>query len=331
MTDKATAAPTNDLAFTSTSPYGTFVEPTYAGALSFMRRRYSKDVRNADVAVVGVPFDLAVSNRPGSRFGPRAIRAASAQLAWGQPWGWTFDPFDRLNVIDYGDCLLDLGRPNEVASQIETEVARLVHAGITTLCLGGDHFASFPLLKAHAQRQGPLALIHFDAHSDTWREDEQRIDHGTMFYHAARLGIVDPSHSVQVGMRTTNPERHGFTVLDADWVHAHGLAATIEQIRKVVGTRPVYMSFDIDFLDPSAAPGTGTPVVGGFSTHQARTLLRGLAGLQIVGMDMMEVAPAYDISEITALAAATLAVDMLCAHAARFPARAGSSAPTWTT
>lgn len=320
--------PINDLAFNRPQPFGTIVEPTYAGALSFMRRRYTKDLRGVDVAIVGVPFDLAVSNRPGSRFGPRAIRAASSHLAWGQPWGWDFDPFDRLHVVDYGDCLLDLGRPHEIPSQIESEIAKLVHGGVTTLCLGGDHFASFPLLKALAQQHGPLSLIHFDAHSDTWREQEQRIDHGTMFYHAARLGYVDPQRSVQIGMRTTNPEQHGFTVLDADWIRAHGLAATIARIREVVGTHPAYISFDIDFLDPAAAPGTGTPVVGGFMTHEARTLLRGLTGVRTIGMDMMEVAPAYDLSEITALAAATLAVDMLCVHAARFPARASAAAPT---
>jgi agmatinase len=328
MTDPTITAPhANDLAFTRASPYGTLVEPTYAGALSFMRRRYSKDAHDVDLAVVGIPFDLAVSNRPGARFGPRAIRAASSQLAWGQPWGWDFDPFDRLNVIDYGDCLLDLGTPQRVPEQIEAEISAILAGGAATLCLGGDHFASFPLLKAYALRHGPLSLIHFDAHSDTWREDEQRIDHGTMFYLAARLGIVDPSRSVQIGMRTSNPDRHGFEVLDAEWVRQHGLAATSARIREVVGTHPVYVSFDIDFLDPAAAPGTGTPVIGGFTTHEARTLLRGLARLRILGMDMMEVAPAYDVSEITALAAASLAVDLLCAFASRFPARAAPHQP----
>lgn len=321
MTEPASSQSANDLAFSRVNPYGTIVEPTYAGALSFMRRRYSKDTRDVDLAIVGIPFDLAVSNRPGARFGPRAIRAASSQLAWGQPWGWDFDPFDRLHVIDYGDCLLDLGMPQQVPQQIATEISRILQGGTATLCLGGDHFASFPLLQAHAQRHGPMSLIHFDAHSDTWAEESQRIDHGTMFYHAAQMGLIDPSRSVQIGMRTTNPERHGFEVLDADWVRQHGLAATVARIREVVGSHPVYLSFDIDFLDPSAAPGTGTPVIGGFHTHEARTLLRGLAGLRIQGMDMMEVAPAYDVSEITALAAASLAVDMLCAFASRFPAR----------
>jgi agmatinase len=313
---------TADLAFTRGSPYGTVAEATYAGALSFMRRRYTKDVAGADVAVVGIPYDLAVSNRPGARFGPRAIRAASAQLAWGRPWGWDFDPFERLHVVDYGDCAFDPGNPLTVPLQIEAAIACLLDAGVTPLCLGGDHFVTFAVLRAHAAHRGPMALIHFDAHSDTWREDGQRIDHGTMFYHAARLGLVDPSHSVQVGMRTVNEESHGFTVLDADWVREHGFEATIARIREVVGTRQAYVSFDIDFLDPSAAPGTGTPVIGGFTTQEARRLVRGLAGLNIVGMDMMEVSPAYDVSEITALAAASLAVDLLCAHASRFPTRA---------
>jgi agmatinase len=319
-----------DLAFTRKSPYGTLCEPTYAGALSFMRRRYGKDVSDADVAVVGIPFDMAVSNRPGARLGPRAVRAASAQLAWGRPYGWDFDPFDRLHVVDYGDCLFDPGHPLQVPTQIENAIGSLLDSGVTTLCLGGDHFISFPILKAYAARRGPLALIHFDAHCDTWREDEQRIDHGTMFYHAARLGLVDPARSVQIGMRTVNDEDHGYSVLDTNWVRDHGIEATIARIREVVGNHQVYVTFDIDVLDPSAAPGTGTPVVGGFTTFEAQRMVRGLAGLNIIGMDVVEVAPAYDVSEITALAAASIALDLLCAHASRLPAIAAAAVPKVT-
>ena len=310
-----------DLAFTRQSPYGTLAEATYAGALSFMRRRYGKGLENVDVAVLGIPFDLAVSNRPGSRFGPRAIRAASAQLAWASAWGWDFDPFDRLSVLDHGDCLFDPGTPAEVPGQIRDTIAGILAHDVATLCFGGDHFVTYPILQAYAAKFGPLSLIHFDAHSDTWSEPTQRIDHGTMFYHAARNGLVDPARSVQIGMRTRNDETHGFQVLDADWVREHGLAATVARIREVVGGNCAYVSFDIDFLDPSFAPGTGTPVVGGFATHESHALLRGLHGLRIVGMDVVEVAPAYDVSEITALAAASIALDLLCAYASRFPDR----------
>ena len=310
-----------DLAFTRTDPYGTRAEPTYSGALSFLRRPYSKSLDGIDVAVVGVPFDLATTNRPGARLGPRAIRAASASLAWCRPYAWDFDPFERLRVVDWGDVFFDAGDPARVPETIRDAFRVFAAAGVTTLALGGDHFISFPILQALHERHGPLSLIHFDAHSDTWRDRDGRIDHGTMFFHAARLGMVDPAHSVQVGMRTFNEESHGFSVLDARWLHSNGVEACFAAIRERVGERPCYVSFDVDFLDPSCAPGTGTPVVGGFSTDTALRLVRGLAGLQIVGMDVVEVAPPYDVSEVTALAAASVAHELLCALGARFPDR----------
>jgi agmatinase len=311
-----------DLAFTRPSPYGTQAEPTYSGALSFLRRKYTKDLAGVDVAVVGVPFDLATTNRPGTRLGPRAIRAASASLAWCAPYAWDFDPCERLAVVDYGDLWFDSGRPAEAPEAIRTAFAAILAHGVTPLALGGDHFISFPILQALHAQHGPLALVHFDAHSDTWRDADGRIDHGTMFFHAARLGLVDPARSIQLGMRTHNPETHGFEVLDARWLHAHGVDAAIARIRDRVGDAACYVSFDIDFLDPAFAPGTGTPVVGGFTTHDALRLVRGLAGLRTVGMDVVEVSPPYDVSEITALAAASIAQELLAAHASRFLERA---------
>ena len=312
-----------DQAFTRRSPYGTQAEPTYSGALSFLRRRYTKDLADVDVAVVGVPFDLATTNRPGTRLGPRAIRAASASLAWCAPYAWDFDPCERLNVIDWGDVFFDHGRPERVPETLRDAYRHFVDAGVATLTLGGDHFITYPILQALHERHGPLALIHFDAHSDTWEDRDDRIDHGTMFWHAAKRGIVDPSHSIQIGMRTTNPETHGYRVLDARWLHAHGVDACIAQIRERVGARKCYVSFDIDFLDPAFAPGTGTPVVGGFTTHEALRLIRGLAGLDIVGMDVVEVSPPFDVSEITALAGASIAQELLAAYASSRPDRTG--------
>ncbi len=306
-----------DQAFVRESPYGTAAEATYAGALSFMRRRYTRDLEGVDVAVIGVPYDLAVSNRPGARFGPRAIRAASTQIAWAQLWPWDFDAMDRLHVVDAGDCLFDPGYPQAAARAISDTFAVFLDKGVATLALGGDHFVSYPILQAYARQFGSLALVHFDAHSDTWAEAGERIDHGSMFYHAARTGIVDPARSVQIGIRTTNDESHGFTVLDAAFVHDHGVAAAVETVHRVVGDHPCYISFDIDVLDPCFAPGTGTPVVGGLGTHQARSIMRGLAGLDLKGMDVVEVAPAYDVAEITALAAATIAADMLSVFASQ--------------
>lgn len=317
-TDDPAHPKTCDLAFTRASPYGSVAEPTYSGALSFLRRRYSKDLGGVNVAVVGVPFDLATTNRPGTRLGPRSIRAASASLAWCGPYAWDVDPCEALNIIDWGDVYFDQGRPERIPDIIERTFGEFAKRGVTTLALGGDHFISYPILKAlRAHRDLPIALIHFDAHSDTWADAEPRIDHGSMFFHAAANGIVDPGCSIQLGMRTRNPQTHGYEVRDARWLHREGIDAAIAAIRARVGERPCYISFDVDFLDPAYAPGTGTPVVGGFSTQQALDLIRGLAGLNVIGMDVVEVSPPYDHSEITALAAASVAQELLAAFAAR--------------
>ncbi len=298
--------------------HGTRPEPTYGGALSFARRKYTKSLEGVDLAVLGIPFDTATTNRPGARLGPRAIRAASSILAWERPYGMRFDPFDELAVVDCGDCFFDFGVPGNVPGEIQEAASRIIDQDVALLALGGDHFLSYPLLKAHAQKHGDgIALVHFDAHSDTWKDDGQRIDHGTMFYHAAKDGLVDPAHSVQIGIRTTNPDTHGFNILDAPWVHDNGIDAVVASVRDRLGDRPVYVTFDIDCLDPSFAPGTGTPVCGGLSTHQAMAILRGLSGIPIIGADVVEVAPAYDVGEITALAAAHLAMEMVCLFASR--------------
>lgn len=307
-----------DQALTRDSLYGSTSEPTYAGALSFMRRKYTKDLTGADVAVFGVPLDTATTNRPGTRFGPRAIRAASAVMAWERPYGMEFNPFDELAVIDYGDCFFDFGKPETVPDEIEKQAFRIIDQGPALLSLGGDHFIAYPLLKAHAKKYGQrLSLLHFDAHSDTWADEDDRIDHGTMFYWAAKYGIVDPKASVQIGLRTHNSDTMGFNICDAPMVHEQGIDAVIAETRKHLGDNPVYVSFDIDCLDPSYAPGTGTPVCGGLSSHQAMAILRGLKGINVVGMDVVEVAPAYDIGEITALAASHLAMEMLYLYASR--------------
>jgi agmatinase len=189
--------------------------------------------------------------------------------------------------------------------------------------IGGDHFITWPLLQAHAKRYGVLSLVHFDAHSDTWEDEPGRVDHGTMFWHASKEGLVDPARSVQVGIRTHNRERLGFTWLDATWVHENGVQSTIAEIKRIVGSNKAYLSFDIDCLDPSYAPGTGTPVCGGLTTHQAQSIIRGLVGIDFVAMDLVEVAPAYDVGQVTALAGAHLIADYLCLRARDLPARPG--------
>ena len=298
--------------------YGTTAEPTYGGALSFMRRKYTKDMSGVDVAVMGIPLDTATTNRPGARFGPRAIRAASSIMAWEKPYGMEFDPFDRLAVVDAGDCFFDHGRPEQTPAAIEAHAFDIIEQGPALLSLGGDHFVSYPLLRAHQRKHGgPLSLLHFDAHSDSWADTNDRIDHGTMFWWAAKQGLIDPVNSVQIGIRTTNPDTMGFNIIDGPEVHEAGVAAVIERTRAILGDRPVYLTFDIDCLDPSYAPGTGTPVCGGLTSHQAMAILRGLTGINVVGMDVVEVAPAYDVGEITALAAAHLAMEMLYLYACR--------------
>ena len=304
-----------DFALTRDGLRGVNDESTYGGVISFMRRRYSRDLQGVDVAVLGVPFDLATTNRPGSRLGPRGIRAASASLAWEQcVQGWDFSPLEELAIVDYGDCPFDAGTPDQVPEAIYRQARDILATDTALLSLGGDHFISYPLLRAHAEKHGPLALIHFDAHSDTWEDEGARIDHGTMFYHATKEGLVVPEASAQIGLRTYNESSLGFNIFDAVAVHERGATTIAERVRALVGDRPCYLTFDIDCLDPSFAPGTGTPVVGGLSTHQALQLLRHLRGINLVGMDVVEVAPPYDVSEITALAAATMALQQLCLY-----------------
>ena len=307
----------SDAAFRRTSLHGTEVEPTYAGALSYMRRKYTRDLSGVDVAITGIPFDQAVSNRPGTRFGPEAIRRASANFAWGPQWPWFFDPFDTLAVVDYGDCYFDWGLKDEVPERIAAHAETVIGQGASMISLGGDHFVTYPLLKAHARKHGPLSLVHFDAHRDVERDDGRRIDHGTMFSRAISENAIDPARSIQIGIRTTfHDERtHGMTILYADQVHAMTASDVANEVRRVTADRPCYLTFDIDCLDPAFAPGTGTPVPGGLSSFQALSILRELKKINFVGMDVVEVSPPYDPDGSTALAAAAVVLEYLCLRA----------------
>ena len=317
MTDKS-----GDFAFRSRDNKGRWQEMTYGGALSFLRRRYTRDLDGVDVAVTGVPFDASVTYRSGARLGPRAIRAASVQLAELDAFPFGFDPFETLSVVDAGDCMLDPHHPETIAGAIFDHADAILAQGCKMLTFGGDHFVAYPLLKAHAKHHGPIALVQFDAHCDTWADDGHRLDHGTMFARAVAEGIIDASKSTQIGLRTYNDSAHGFEILTAPWVHRNGIDAALETIIKRAGAAPVYISFDVDGLDPAFAPGTGTPVAGGLASWQALELIRGLEQLNLVGMDVVEVSPAYDHAEITAIAAATIAHDWLCLLAKKAGARA---------
>ena len=246
---------------------------TFAGLQSFCRCPVTQDLAGADVVVLGVPFDIATSFRPGARFGPNAVRAGSVQLRDLKSFPFGIDPFDRLRVIDHGDVWFEYGHSVEAPGLIEAAARTIVDSGAFLCGIGGDHFVTYPLLKAHVARHGPLALVHFDAHPDTWPESDRdgriELSHGTMFARAIREGLIVPEKSVQVGIRTWVDDKMGMNILDAPWVHAHGPEAALAEIARIVGGHKAYLTFDIDCLDPVFAPGTGPPVAGGLSTAQA--------------------------------------------------------------
>jgi agmatinase len=315
------ASKTIDHAFTAQSLTSAASDPTFAGALSFMRRRFSKDLTGVDTVVWGIPFDAATSNRPGARFGPQAIRRASAIFDNDPQYPFGRDLFAEMAVIDYGDCLLDYGNHQETPGAIEAQARTILDAGAFLLTLGGDHFITWPLLKAPAALHGPLALVQFDAHQDTWFDDNRRIDHGSFVARAVRDGIIDPARSIQVGIRTHAPDDFGIRLVHGYELEEMTAADVSGLILDHVGEHPAYLTFDIDCLDPAFAPGTGTPVAGGPSSAKILSVLRRLGGLDIRGADVVEVAPAYDHADVTAIAAATVAMYMLGLRAERLSAR----------
>ncbi|PMO70108.1 agmatinase [Vibrio breoganii] len=290
----------------------------YSNSMSFMRRPYLRDPvsAEADLVVFGVPLDLATSGRPGARMGPDAIRRASVNLAWeGKKFPWDFNVFDRAKVIDAGDLVFDSGDAEGFTARLEAATDEILKSGKTMLALGGDHFITLPILRAYAKHYGEMALIHFDAHTDTYAHGSA-YDHGTMFYHAPNEGLISAEHSVQIGIRTEYEQQdHGFTVINAMQANDQSADEIVAKIRKVIGDKPVYVTFDIDCLDPAFAPGTGTPVCGGLNSDKVLKILRGLAGVNIVGMDVVEVSPAYDHADLTALAGATVALELMYAWA----------------
>jgi len=305
---------TSDEAFTRESLKGIGSEPAFSGALSFMRRKYTKDLTGVDLAITGVPFDQAVTNRPGTRFGPRAIREASSLQAMDMIYGWgDYDVMSEFSLIDYGDVAFDYAKVSEFPAALTAHIKTLLDADVASIALGGDHYISYPVLKAYAEKFGPLSLLQFDAHTDTWPDDDpDRIDHGTMFYKAVKDGLVDPARSVQVGIRTYNADTLGVNIIDAREVHLEGPVKTAEKIKRILGDHQTYLTFDIDGLDPAFAPGTGTPVWGGLTTGQASIILRDLAGINMVGGDIVEVSPQYDTTGATAVAGAHVAVELAC-------------------
>jgi agmatinase len=287
--------------------------PTFATPSGFLG--VSRQDRDAGFVVAGIPLDIGTTNRAGTRDGPRAIRQASRMLVDGaHPTLWT-DPAD-WPLSDIGDFDIALGDIPASLARIEEQAAGLAHL----VALGGEHGVTLPLLRALARRRtSPLALVHFDAHVDTWPTNFGQVyGHGSVFFHAINEGLVDPAHMIQIGIRSPVQRdvwdwglARGVTVLTAQDVHAATPDTIAARIGAVVNGADTYLSFDIDVLDPAFAPGTGTPEIGGLATWQAQAILRRLGGIQFVGMDVVEVAPAYDVAEITALAAATFAWEYL--------------------
>jgi agmatinase len=300
-------------------PADSFATPRFSGVRTFMRLPNVQDLENADVAIVGAPFDTGATFRAGARFGPEGIRSVSHLLRRYNP---SLDVviFDQLSVIDYGDVPVVPGYIEESYRRIAEGLEPIHRAGVVPIVLGGDHSIALPELRAAAAVHGPLALVQFDSHPDTWDAYfGEKHTHGTPFRRAVEEELLVPERSIQVGMRGSiydqgdwdDARELGFDLVPTDAVRKLGMDETIARIRERVGDARVYVSFDVDFVDPAFAPGTGTPEIGGFTSREAQEFVRGLAGLDLVGCDVVEVYPAYDPAQITALLAANVAHEFL--------------------
>ena len=300
--------------------------PRFAGLRTYMRAPHVTDLNGVDAAVYGIPFDTATSYRTGARFGPEAIRSASALMRPYHP-ALEVNVVESLSIVDYGDLPVSPGDTERTYAQIEEALVPVVDAGVFAVALGGDHSITLPELRVLARRHGPLALVQLDSHCDTWEQYfGQKYFHGTTFKRAAEEGLLDASVSVQAGMRgpvydasdLAGARELGFTVIESEALRSLGPERYAALVSEKVGERPVFLSFDIDFLDPAFAPGTGTPEVAGFSTAEAVALLRSLRGINLVGCDVVEVCPAYDgPGQPTALAGANIAFELLALRALR--------------
>jgi len=306
-------------------PPDAFETPRFSGPRTFMRLPHVRDLEGVDVAVVGIPTDGAVVYRSGARFGPEGIRSASVMLRNFNPL-LGVDVVERLSLVDYGDVPTVPGSTADSLERSERALAEVVDAGVTTLCLGGDHTVLLAELRALAQKHGPLALIQLDSHHDLWDEYfGQKLFHGSVVRRAVEEGLVDPSRSVQAGLRGSlgsaeeagYPAELGIDALTYEELAAVGPAGFSQRVRNRVGDAPCFLTFDIDFVDPAYAPGTGTPEVGGPSSREALTYVRSLAGLDFRAFDCVEVSPPFDPAGQTAFVAANACFEMLSLLALR--------------
>ena len=296
------------------------VRPRYTGLPTFMRAPYREDFTEVDIGLIGVPFDGGVTNRPGARHGPREIRNQSSLIRkMNQATG--VSPHEICRVADLGDAWVQKPFTLEGSHrEIERYYHRVVDAGIVPISAGGDHSITLPIFRALA-RNGPVAMVHFDAHCDTGDDYlGSRFHHGAPFSRAVEEGLLDPKRTIQIGIRGSlnDPDvwkfshDSGMRVIYIEEYFEMGYKAVIEEARRIVGEAPTYISFDVDALDPVFAPGTGTPEIGGYSTLEAQMMIRGLSGLNLVGGDVVEVAPPFDPSGNTALVGATMMFEILC-------------------
>ena len=301
-------------------PLGGNEMPRFGGIATFMRLPGTSDPADLDVAVVGVPFDLGTSNRPGARFGPRGIRSESVLV---RPYNMATRaaPFDSLRIDDVGDVATNAFDLADSVARIEAHYDSLVASDVAPMTMGGDHTVVLPILRALRKRHGPVGLVHVDAHTDI--NDTmfgERITHGTPFRRAQEEGLLDAERVVQIGVRATGyaaddfdwSREQGFRVVQAEECWHRSLEPLMGEVREQLAGGPVYISFDIDGLDPAFAPGTGTPEIGGLTVPQALEIIRGCRGLDVVGGDLVEVAPIYDPTGLTSLTAANLLYEMLC-------------------
>ncbi|GAA0191796.1 agmatinase [Glutamicibacter creatinolyticus] len=294
--------------------------PRYAGLSTFARLPQIGQVPDYDIAILGVPFDTGTSFRPGARFGPSAVREASRLLRPGYHVELDVTPVREMQVVDAGDVACTPYNIGKAVTQIQSQVRPLLDAAKRVIAIGGDHTIALPMLRAVSEVHGPVALLHFDAHLDTWDTYfEEPITHGTMFRRAFEEGLLLEDKSMHVGIRGPvydqddflRDHEFGFQIIRATDIDSIGVESAIERVRQRLGDTPVYLSVDIDVLDPAFAPGTGTPEMGGLHSRELLRLLRGLDGINIVGADVVEVAPAYDHADVTSLAAATVVFDMM--------------------
>jgi agmatinase len=306
-------------------PPDAFETPRFSGPRTFMRLPHVRDLEGVDVAIVGIPTDGAVVYRSGARFGPEGIRSASVLLRNFNPL-LGVDVVERLSLVDYGDVPTVPGSTADSLERSERALAEVIDAGVTMLCLGGDHTVLLAELRATARKHGPLALIQLDSHHDLWDEYfGQKLFHGSVVRRAVEEGLVDPSRSVQAGLRGSlgsaeeagYPAELGIDALTYEELAALGPAGFSQRVRNRVEDAPCFLSFDIDFVDPAYAPGTGTPEVGGPSSREALTYVRSLAGLDFRGFDCVEVSPPFDPAGQTAFVAANACFEMLSLLALR--------------